>query len=67
MLVLILLLVKLNVLDMVTVPVKVSPKVNRREEMVILLKGSLRIAQTNSFIEDSEEQEEGLKVKSAAI
>lgn len=35
--------------------------------MVILLKGSLRIAQTNSFIEDSEEQEEGLKVKSAAI
>ena len=36
-----------------------------REEMVILLKGSLRIAQNNSFIEDSEEQEEGLKVDNA--
>ena len=33
--------------------------------MVILLKGSLRIAQNNSCIEDSEEQEEGLKVENA--
>ena len=38
-----------------------------REEMVILLKGSLRIAQNNSFIEDSEEQEEGLKVENADL
>ena len=38
-----------------------------REEMVILLKGSLRIAQNNSFIEDSEEQEEGLKVENAGL
>ena len=40
---------------------------NGREEMMILLKGSLRIAQNNSFIEDSEEQEDGLKVKDASI
>ena len=38
-----------------------------REEMVILLKGSLRIGQNNSFIEDSEEQDEGLKVENADL
>ena len=38
-----------------------------REEMVILLKGSLRIGQNNSFIEDSEEQDEGLKVDNADL
>ena len=42
-------------------------KIYHREEMVILLKGSLRIAQNNSFIEDSEEQEEGLKVENADL
>ena len=35
--------------------------------MVILLKGSLIIAQNDSFIENSEEQEEGLKVKMLMI
>ena len=40
---------------------------DRREEMVILLKGSLRIGRNNSFIEDSEEQEDGLKVENAPI
>ena len=35
--------------------------------MVILLKGSLIIAQHDSFIENSEEQEEGLKVKMLMI
>ena len=34
-----------------------------REELSILLKGSLRIAQNNCFAEDTEEQEEGLKVE----
>ena len=41
--------------------------ISLREEMVILLKGSLRIGQNNSFIEDSEEQEEGLKVENADL
>ena len=35
--------------------------------MVILLKGSLRIGQNNSFIEDSEEQDEGLKVENTDL
>ena len=42
-------------------------RISRREEMVILLKGSLRIGQNNSFIEDSEEQDEGLKVENADL
>ena len=33
-----------------------------REEVSILLKGSLRIAQNNCFAKNTEEQEEGLKV-----
>ena len=32
-----------------------------------MLKGSLRIGQNNSFIEDSEEQDEGLKVENADL
>ena len=32
-----------------------------------MLKGSLRIGRNNSFIEDSEEQEDGLKVENAPI